>query len=218
MIATSHSRTCAAARQVGVEAPCRSHAGRPRSRPRGRRGGCRRGRRRSRRSDRSPRPRASSPWISSSPARRTVPSSATSRRVELKVSFGKRSASKKSGDIRWPFSCASSMSIDCTSTEPSSFGCLAAGQGRLVGVEAAAEGGDVVVGDREGDRGVDRVDGPGPGRDALVDGVGAHFLLAFRFRSAVQVFSKSMVDAETILAEIFETTTIAPASTICHDL
>ena len=35
------------------------------------------------------------------------------------------------------------------------------------------------MGDREGDRGVDRVDGPGAGRDLLVDGVGAH-LLAFR--------------------------------------
>src|SRR4029077_6769491 len=89
---------------------------------------------------------------------------------------------------------------------------LAAGQGGLVGLEAAAEGGDVVVGDREGNGRVDRVDGPAPGRDALVDGVGAHFLAFCSFWGFV---SSSMVDAETILPEIFESATIVPTSTIC---
>src|SRR5262249_7879653 len=58
---------------------------------------------------------------------------------------------------------------------------LAAGQGHRVVLEAAAEGGDAVVGDREVDRGVDGVDGPGARRDLLVEGLGAH-RGAFLFR------------------------------------
>src|SRR3954468_2878616 len=53
-------------------------------------------------------------------------------------------------------------------------GLVPAGQGCLVAIELAAVGGDVVVGDGKGDRGMNRVDGPGAGRDLQVDGVGAH--------------------------------------------
>jgi hypothetical protein len=86
------------------------------------------------------------PRISSSPLRRTVPSSSTLSSVELALKL--LLVDLDAGDVD------RSLQVRL----------LAAAEGGGIGLEAAAEGGDAVVGDREVDRGMDGVDGPGPRR------------------------------------------------------
>jgi hypothetical protein len=58
------------------------------------------------------------PLIVKSPVTSTLPSSARAMSVEAKVISGVRSASKKSGDMRWPYRFSSLTTTLDTGTRP----------------------------------------------------------------------------------------------------